>query len=111
EIQTVNSMTDIDNLLSNLGARLLKIVVAQNILKNSTLKEDYGVPVHCYLENDAGQALAEKYGYPCYGVITDSAKLLMQLDQIPDPAKEKPQKPSSGKMQKQSSPTQQEKRQ
>lgn len=84
-----NSADNIDNTINKLkpGTTLLKIVLAQNILKNSTLKKDYGVPVHCYLETEEGWDLAEREGYPCYGVIKDATKLLMQLDQDPRPAK------------------------
>lgn len=89
DVVLVNSADDIDSAIKDLkpGTQLLKIVEAQNILKNSTLKIDYKVPIHCYLETEEGWALAEREGYPCYGVIREATELLMQLDQDPNPAK------------------------
>ena len=90
ELKELNSMEDVDSLLSVPGKIVEKIVVAQNILKNSSMDKKYLMPVQCYLESDAGWSLAEKYNLPCYGVVTDADELFEMLEK--DPSVKRPPK-------------------
>lgn len=84
EIKTLNSMENIDDVFSRTDGTVIKVVVAQNIMKNSNIvPKGNWPPIQCYLESEDGWELAKAYKFPCFGVVNTADELFEVLNQDP----------------------------
>ena len=69
-------MENIDDVFSRTDGTVIKVVVAQNIMKNSNIvPKGNWPPIQCYLETEDGWELAKEYKFPCFGVVNTADEL------------------------------------